>query len=210
MVCHADTNIACGTRAKPLFIEFGMRKSILEAKISRGGTAIFIRWDTSIKSMQSADTSITGIFKDNKINAIRIIDSARIKELLKNLDEKSKWYSSSEIDQLLKDEAEAITKKGLSVAMDQGLVNAKQEDSLRVSVKNYYNKEFVNIKTYEELTDTNFRKMSDKDLYKTLAKYVDQKKAMGIFKIFNDLTFRTSYLADSVSIDPCCIELENQ
>ena len=207
LVCHADTTIACATRVKPFFIETTKLNAIEEVKINRGGTALAIFWRPGIKSIVSADDSITPIFTDNRITAKLITDSTRIKDLLKGLDEKGKWYSRKEIDQLSLDEANAITKRGIAIAKAQGLLNTGEEDSLKVAVKNFYDSELLNIKTYHELVDSEIRSKADSQLSKIVSKYVEQKQARIILEIFNQLTFHRSKLPDT-TIDKCCTEPE--
>jgi len=207
LVCHADTTVACGTRIKPLFNEMGSNKNIKAFEINHNGTVIAIWWDTTIQTKLMADTTITPIYKDNKIIAVYITDSARIKTLLATTTNTQTWYTPADMDALTKDEADAIAKKGIELAIQQGLVNTPHPDSLHAAIQNYYTTEFAHIKTYDELTNPDMRKQSDKDLYTLLARYTSKQNTMGVFKIFNDITFRKSYLADS-SIDPCCIEPE--
>jgi len=187
LICHADTTIACATRVKTFFVETSKHNSIKEAEINRGGTAIAIFWEPIVNSMASADDTLTPIFTNNRITAKLIKDSTNIKELLKGLDEKGKWYSRNEIDQLSLDEAQAITSKGIAIAKERGLLNSGQEDSLKIGVKDFYDQELLNIKTYHELVDSDIRNKADEKLYKVITKYTEQKKAAIILEIFNQL-----------------------
>ena len=73
--CGAATDIGCGSRIKPLFIDTEKEKSIKESWTSRQGTVIAIIW-----SERENERLIQSLFSKYDIEAKLILDSTKVKK----------------------------------------------------------------------------------------------------------------------------------
>jgi len=147
LVCGADTTIGCGSRIKPLFIESAKQKDIKESWTNREGTVIAFVWTDSKPNNDIAQK----LFKQFDIEGSLITDEKQITELTEGMNGKEIWYQGMAVDSLSLHEAGTIASKSTQVIVDAGLITQQEATAIRPEIENYFKKELVKVRTFDEL-----------------------------------------------------------
>ena len=172
LVCGADASIGCGSRIKPLFIETGKEKDIKESWTNTGGTVIAIVWNESEneKLMQS-------LFEKNAIEAKLIFDSADVKQVSGDFKAEGKWLKGMEVDQLSIHEAGTIATSATKFAREQGLVTEEEAAAIKKDIEEYFKKELVKVRTYDELKSSETDMQWLQGIYAIYVQHVGKERA---------------------------------
>lgn len=185
LVCGADTNIGCGSRIKPLFIETGKQSGINESWTNRKGTVIAIVWDSSITDESEREKIIMPLFEKNNIEATLIRDQGKQQELVASF-KKDKWYQGMDVDQLSLEEAEFIASTQVNLAKDSGIITEIEADTLKKVIADYFKVELVKVRTLDELSSEQTRAKWMSDIIALASGIVGQEKVEQMLKIYHE------------------------
>lgn len=147
LACGAATEIGCGSRVKPLFIEAAKYPEIKETWLKRSGTVIAFVWNDG-----GADEKLSEkLYKQYNIDAKLISDQTKLKELLLSFNGNDKWYKGNDVDQLSIEEAGVIAKTTIDQILKAKLLSESEAKAIQYDVKEYLKGELVKVRNYDEL-----------------------------------------------------------
>ncbi len=179
LVCGAASQIGCGSRAKPALIELEQNSAVREAWLNRPGTAIAIVW----KDKSQTKTVTKPILSKNNISYQELSGKTR-QELHENFRKENIWFRGADVDVLSREEAETIAENSVNFALNEGLINVQEGNTMKNEVKDYFKKELVKIRTNEQLNDDSEHKFRN-DLLAIAEKHIGKdraKKAMALYE----------------------------
>ena len=144
LVCNAAPGLGCGSRSKPILLEFDQQKEVKEAQLNKKGTLIKIVWEDNI-DFNSKKYIADRVFKNNKMNAKLSIHSET---------ETSVWLNVRNIDKLSKEEAGIIANQMIVAFKEKGNLTTEQEDHLKVDIQTAFYNFFLNFNSLDELSST--------------------------------------------------------
>ena len=171
-MCGADSTIGCGSRIKPLFIETGKQEEIKESWTNSQGTVIAIVWNGN-ENEKLTQT----LFARNSIEGKLIVDSTELKTLTANFREKGKWLQGMDVDQLSIHEANTIANSATKFAIEKGLINEDEASKIKNDIEEYFKKELVEVRTYDELKSEQTDNEWMKAMYEIYVKHIGQVRA---------------------------------
>lgn len=178
LVCGADSSIGCGSRIKPLFIESEKQKEIKESWVNREGTIVAFIWTDDIADEDLAEK----LFKQLNIDGALITDDKKMAELRVEMNGTQQWYKGMAVDSLSLQEAETIASNTTKAVMEEGLITKEESSAIRPEIENYFKKELVKVRTFEELCKDQKTKWSE-DSYQIYLNHIGAERA-GKVKIF--------------------------
>ena len=196
LVCGADSNIGCGSRIKPLFVQTAAEKKIAGSWTNRQGTVIAIVWDPSMKVDAEKEKIILPLFEKNKIEAKLISDTGQTNKLLQNFSEKKNWYKGMDVDKLSIEEAGFIAQSHVDMAKKNGLINDLEASSLKKVIEDYFKKELVKIRTYDDLVSDKTRQGWMNDIADLSSKFLSREKIEKIEELY--------YEQQECNTESCC------
>ncbi len=203
LVCGADSEIGCGSRIKPLFIETGKEKDIKESWTNKEGTVIAIVW-----SENENEKLIQSLFEKNAIDGKLIVDSAELKNLSANFRGKEKWLKGMEVDELSIHEAGTIANSTTKFAIEQGIISDEEASAIKADIEEYFKKELVKVRTYEELKSEETDAVWMKSMYDIYVKHIGKEradKAKDLYYTFRDEMKKSKdACCDNKEKDECC------
>jgi hypothetical protein len=181
LVCGAAPEIGCGSRLKPLFIDTEKEKSIKESWSNRQGTVIAIIW-----SEQPNEKTIQTLFNKHQIEAKLITDSTHENELTVSLKGKDKWYKGMDVDQLSIEEAGVIATSLTKFAKDATLITEQEASAIHKDIEDYFKKELVIVRTYDELKGEDTQGRWRKDGYQIYVNHIGKERADKVAALFDE------------------------
>ena len=181
LVCGADSSIGCGSRIKPLFIETSKEKTIKESWINRRGTVIAIVW----KGTEN-EKLIQSIFENNFVEAKLIVDSTEVKTLSAGFRKNGKWLQGMEVDQLSIQEAGTIAVSATKFAQEKGLITEEEASAIKNDIEEYFKKELVKVRTYDELKSEATTLQWRKYKYDIYVKHIGEERADKARELFRE------------------------
>lgn len=202
LVCGAAPEIGCGSRLKPLFIDTEKENSIKESWSNRQGTVIAIIW-----SEHSNEKTIQTLFNKHQVEAKLITDSTHENELIASLKGKDKWYKGMDVDQLSIEEAGVIATSLTKFAKDAELISEQEASAIREDFEDYFKKELVIVRTYDELKGEETQGRWREDGYKIYVKHIGKERADKIAALFDENTSGTEECKNNEK--SCCDKKDN-
>lgn len=202
LVCGADKSIGCGSRIKPLFMDAEKVPEIKESWTNKQGTIIAVVWQANEneKLMQS-------LFKKHHIKADLIFDSVDVRKALVGFREKEKWLKGMDVDQLSLIEAGTIADNLTRFAWHAKLITAEEQSKIRTEIEDYFKKELVKVRTYDELKSPATQEKWRTDGYNIYVKYIGKSRADSVsalyFQTQNELIEEDSSCSEEEE-DSCC------
>lgn len=192
LVCVADATIGCGSRIKPLFIETAKQKEIKESWSNRQGTVIAFVWTDG----KSNSEVVEKLFKKFDIDGSLINDEKEIRILTADMDGKQSWYQGMAVDSLSLHEAGTIAFKTTKLIADAGLITSDEVRVIKPEIENYFKKELVKLRTFEELCQDEKTKWLEGS-YQIYASHIGIERAEKV------KSFYLEYLKKKESDDKC-------
>ena len=186
LVCGADPDIGCGSRVKPLFIETAKENKIKESWLNRQGTLMAIVWDEQFTNTEEQEKLIQPLFAKFQINAVLITDSLKVKEITGSMNESGKWLQGMDVDKLSLEEAETIAESLTALGKSKGLLNDKETGLIKAELEDYFKKELVKVRTYDELKNRETQDKWQMDGYKIFEKHIGSVRADKIAKLYEE------------------------
>jgi hypothetical protein len=202
LVCGADAEIGCGSRAKPALLDMKKNPAIKEAWLNRQGTVIAIVWN----GIEQTTAVAKPIFDKYEIDYTKL----KGKDARKNevtFRQSNLWYKEEDVDKLSIEEAEHIAGTLVSFALDKKLISQEESDKLRPAVENYFKTELVKVRTPEQLYDDDANKFRN-DLTAISTSIIGEERTNKITAMYYQ--YRQEECRENESgctnnsIDPCC------
>src|SRR6185295_13932514 len=153
LVCGADAEIGCGSRAKPALMDMEKNSAIKEAWLNRQGTVLAIVWNASEETKKVAKP----IFKKYEID-FAVLKGEEAEKNAATFCQASHWYKGTDVDKLSIEEAEHIATNLVNFALERNLITQEEADKLKPAVENYFKTELVKVRTPEQLYDDDANK----------------------------------------------------
>lgn len=192
LVCGADATIGCGSRIKPLFIESAKQKEIKESWTNRQGTIIAFVWTEGKPNISVTEK----LFKKLDIDASLINDEKEISKLTADMNGKQSWYQGMAVDSLSLHEAGTIASKTTKMIADAGLITSDEVKIIKPEIENYFKKELVKVRTFEELCQDEKTKWLEGS-YQIYASHIGIERAEKV------KAFYSEYLKKKEADDKC-------
>jgi len=152
MVCSAAPTIGCGSRSKPVLLEFEKSVSVKEAWLNRQGTIIAIVWGDNI-DLKVRKNVITKTFSKYQVNANELLMNDYA-ESYTSFSKGKDWYRSSDVNTLSKEEAGIIADQLMKPIKAKSNLNFTAEHKMREKIIETFYDFFLNYQSIEELGDT--------------------------------------------------------
>ena len=156
LVCGADEEIGCGSRAKPALMDMEKNSAIKEAWLSRQGTVFAIVWDGSEETRKVAKP----IFEKYEID-FTVLKGEEAEKNLATFRQANLWYKGTDVDKLSIEEAGHIATTLVNFALERNLITQEEADKLEPAVEHYFKTELVKVRTPEQLYDDDANKFRD-------------------------------------------------
>lgn len=172
LICGADESIGCGSRIKPLFIETGKEKDIKESWTNRRGTVIAIVWNGN-----ENEKLIQSIFAKHSIEGKLIFDSTEVKGVSADFRKEGRWLRGMDVDQLSIQEAGTIAASAAKFAKEKGLITEEEASLIKADIEEYFKKELVKVRTYDELKSSKTDAQWMQGIYDIFLKHIGKERA---------------------------------
>ncbi len=202
--CGAAEGIGCGSRIKPLFLETEKEKNIKESWTNREGTVIAIVW-----AGQENEKLIQSLFAQNDIEAKLIHDTAEVRKITADFRQPGKWLKGMEVDQLSIEEAGVIARDLTQFAEDAKLINHEESEKIRKEFEEYFKKELVIVRTFDELKSTDTRDKWREEGYAIYEKHLGKQRADSVSVLYaKRQVSEEESCCDEEKKDDCCKKKE--
>lgn len=191
LVCGAAPSIGCGSRIKPLFIETQDQGAIRESWTNRQGTVIAFVW-----SKEEVNSLAESLFVKHDIEAEPILDSSEVHSLLDHFRQRGKWLKGMDVDQLSIEEAGVIARNLTEFARDGKLISSDECERIRRDFEEYFERELVIVRTYDELRSSQTQEKWRRDGYDIYKKHIGEERADSVSSFF--------FRSQGANEDPCC------
>ncbi len=199
LVCGAAPEIGCGSRIKPLFIDTEKEKAIKESWTNKGGTVLAIVWNDEMSNPAQRDQILHPLFEKHGITAEYISDTARHSELRASLhSDKDHWLKGMDVDKLSIEEAGVIAKNLTQFAEDAKIITSSESETIRKDIEEYFKKELVIVRTYDELKSATTQERWMRDGYSIYEKHIGKQRADSVSVLYE------RQQGQSKSEESCC------
>jgi hypothetical protein len=182
--CGAAPEIGCGSRIKPLFIDTEKEDAIKESWTNRQGTIIAIKWKANSEPEENGKL-IQSLFKKHNIEAELVTKEKEKNKLLLSLEKKSgQWLEGMEVDKLSIEEAGVIAESHTNFAFKAKLLSQDEYDKIRNDIEEYFKKELVKVRTYDELISEKTQSTWMEKAFAIYVKHVGAERAELISKYY--------------------------
>jgi hypothetical protein len=193
LICGADKSIGCGSRIKPLFIDTEKEREIKESWTNKQGTIIAIVWKEN-----ENEKLIQSLFKKHDIESTLIFDSMEVKTASADFQEQGKWFKGMEVDQLSIIEAGTIAQNLTQFAQDAKIITPEECQKIRNEIEEYFKKELVKVRTYDELKSPATQEKWKQDGYAIYEKHIGKQRADSVSVLYNKTQ------GELIEEDSCC------
>lgn len=178
LVCDADPNIGCGSRAKPVLLEMEKNPAVKEAWLNRSGTLVAIVW----KGKPQTQAVAMPIFKENSVN-FTVLKEAEAAPYLKTFRKSGLWYHGADVDILSREEASTIAASAVKFALENKLITQDEATKIKADAEAYFDKELVKIRTNQQLNEDSQFKFKEA-LYSIAEKYIGKDRAQKAMELY--------------------------
>ncbi len=205
--CGAAPGIGCGSRIKPLFMDTEKENNIKESWTNREGTVL------AIVGKENADVgglikTMQPLFENNNIEAEFISEITEQNKLLESLhNEKDGWLKGMEVDKLSIEEAGIIARDLTQFAEDENLISHSETEIIRKEIEEYFKKELVMVRTYDELMSAETQEKWMRDGYAIYEKHIGRQRADIVsehYKKLQEENPEDKPCCDKKGTDKCC------
>lgn len=174
LVCHAAPSIGCGSKAKFMLVDLEKHSDALTgAWLNKAGTVVAVKWDANTEESKKAEI-INAVSTSHNIE-LTAVASPAAKDYANSFPKKSEWFRGKEVDQLSKEEAQIIAKNTIAGYKKDGVVKASFEKQFEADIAKIYEKLFLSISSYKDLTTEAYDKVEEQ-IQKAGEKYVGKGK----------------------------------
>ncbi len=146
LVCGADKEIGCGSRAKPALVDMEKNDAIKEAWLNREGTVIAIVW----KNEPETEKAAKPVFEKYEIDFTELKGNDAQKNLTA-FQQKNLWYRGADVDKLSIEEAEHIAETYTDFSVNKKMITQEEADKIKPEIESYFKAELVKTRTPEQL-----------------------------------------------------------
>ena len=153
LVCNAAPSIGCGSRSKPVLLEFEKSELVKEAWLNRQGTAIAVVWNEEV-DQKSRKRLSKAIFDYHGIKA-KTLPLAEGTNTANSFAKRDGWYKGTDVNKLSKEEAEIIANQLMKPVKVKVSLSTEKEIKLRTKIEDEIYDFFLHYESLEELGDAN-------------------------------------------------------
>lgn len=187
LVCGAAPEIGCGSRLKPLFMDFSKVSQIKEAWSNRQGTVVAIVWNDPSLLKKQRQAIVDPIFAKNIVDAQLISNSSKIADLTMSFESEKNWYRGMDVDLLSIEEAGIIAESLTSFALAEGVITADEANSIKNDIEAYFKKELVQVRTFDNLKSESTQERWRKDGYQIYVNHIGSERAQKVSELYHSL-----------------------
>jgi hypothetical protein len=184
LICGAAPEIGCGSRIKPLFIDTEKEMAIKESWSNRQGTVIAIIWNDLSQNDSIRESMIQSLFLKNDIEATLITRDSVINNLTLSLHGKDKWYKGMDVEQLSIEEAGIIAEDLTKFVLDSGLMNISETKAVKKDLEDYFKKELLKVRTYDDLKGPVTQKRWQDDGYQIYISHIGKERTDKVVALY--------------------------
>lgn len=134
LVCGADKEIGCGSRAKPALADMEKNNAVKEAWLNREGTVIAIVW----KNKSQTEKVAKPVFGKYEIDFTELKGSDA-KGNIDTFKQKNLWYRGSDVDKLSIEEAAHIAETYKDFSLSKKMITQEEADKIKPEIESYLN-----------------------------------------------------------------------
>jgi hypothetical protein len=187
LICGAAPEIGCGSRLKPLFIDFGQVQSIKEVWSNREGTVVAIVWNEPSPSKKEQQAIVQPIFKKNIVDAQLISNTTRLSALKSSLSSPNKWYRGMDVDLLSIEEAGIIAESLTSFALNEGVITNEESVLIKKDLEDYFKIELTQVRSFENLKSESTQERWRNDGYQIYVNHIGSERAQKVSELYHAL-----------------------
>lgn len=151
LVCNAAPDIGCGSRSKPILLEFQDEPTIKEAWLNREGTVVAIVWE---KGTNYNTKAVPAIFEKHNSRFKTLTGKDYERELASFRSDR--WYKDKEVDELSMEEAGRIADKVIAPLVSDGILSETDASALHSEVEAFIQNEFLTLEDVSLLSTTEY------------------------------------------------------
>ena len=159
LVCGAASDIGCGTRAKPILLEFMRNDAVKEALLNHAGTVIAVVWNEGVKDKHDIANKV---FSMNDQPFFEVVGASHEEQLLDF--QKGSWYKGKEVDDLTVIEAARLADQMTSWVQEEPGFTAKDQVKLKEAFEKYIKKSLLAIEDATIINETSYWRQWEEDL----------------------------------------------
>src|SRR5687767_7745349 len=202
LVCGAAPEIGCGSRLKPLFLDFGKITEIREAWSNRQGTVVAIVWNEPELLKKDRQCIVQPIFTKNMVDARLISKTSKVSELITSFNGADQWYRGMDVDLLSIEEAGIIAESLTSFANEAGLITNEEATSIKRDLEGYFKNELIQVRTFDNLKSESTQEKWKKDGYQIYVNHIGNERAQKVSELYHSLENRD--LEVKMNPKSCC------
>ncbi len=202
LVCGAAPEIGCGSRLKPLFLDFSKVNQVKEVWSNRQGTVVAIVWNDPILSKEKRQSIVQPIFEQNVVDAQLISSQSKIAELTSSFHGGDKWYRGKDVDMLSIEEAGIIAESLTAFALSEGVITNEESAAIKNDLEEYFKDELTQVRTFENLKSESTQERWRKDGYQIYVDHIGAERAQKVSELYHSLENRE--LEVKMNPKSCC------
>lgn len=179
LVCNADKEIGCGSRAKPALVDMEKNDAVKEAWLNREGTVIAIVW----KNEPQTEKVAKPVFEKYKIDFTEFKGSVA-KKNINTFKQKNLWYRGSDVDKLSIEEAAHIAETYTNFSLNKKMITQEEAGKIRPEIGNYFKAELVKTRTPEQLFKDDENKFRT-DVINIFIKHIGKERTDKLIEMYN-------------------------
>ena len=204
LICGAAPEIGCGSRLKPLFLDFAKVSHVKEVWSNRQGTVVAIVWNEPIPSKKERQSIVQPIFEQNIVDAQLVSNQTKISELTSSFQGDEKWYRGMDVDLLSIEEAGIIAESLTSFALNEGIITNEESAVIKSDLEGYFKKELTQVRSFENLKSESTQERWRQDGYQIYVNHIGAERAQKVSELYHSLENRE--LEVKMNPKSCCIK----
>ena len=202
LVCGAAPEIGCGSRLKPLFLDFSKVDHVKEIWSNRQGTVVAIVWKEPILSRKERQAIVQPIFEHNIVDAQLISSQSKIAELTSSFQGRDKWYRGMDVDLLSIEEAGIIAESLTSFALNEGVITNEESAAIKRDLEDYFKNELTQVRSFENLKSESTQERWRQDGYQIYVNHIGEERAQKVSELYHSMENRE--LEVKMNPKSCC------
>ena len=202
LICGAAPEIGCGSRLKPLFLDFSKVDHIKEVWSNRQGTVVAVVWKEPLLSKKERLAIVQPIFDRNTVDAQLISNQSKIAELTTSFQNGDKWYRGMDVDRLSIEEAGIIAESLTSFALNEGVITNEESAAIKSDLENYFKDELTQVRSFENLKSESTQERWRKDGYQIYVDHIGVERTQKVSELYHALENRE--LEVKMNPKSCC------
>jgi len=205
LVCAAATDIGCGTRAKPVLVDFEKHPNVKEAWLNHAGTVIAVIWDDKVGENKSGIAK--KVFASYNLTFTELTGNTSQKYLTDFID--GDWYRGKEVDELSKIEAGRIADQVMEALNQKTTISENVAPKMRTDLEAFFKDELLSIEDANVIYSGSYWKKWDEGIADIGEKYLG-KGNFPEFSIYSASASKASCTNSSASGKSCCSSGSNK